>query len=46
MSSGRDFERADGELGRWIDARTIELLEDLEEHWGGVALTSHESANW
>ena len=35
MSSGRDFERADGELGRWIDARTIELLEDLEEHWGG-----------
>jgi len=35
MSSARDFEAADGELGRWIDARTIKLLEDLEEHWGG-----------
>ncbi|MFC7501537.1 hypothetical protein ACOACQ_03385 [Nocardioides sp. CPCC 206347] len=35
MSSARDFEAPDGELGRWIDARTIELLEDLEEHWGG-----------
>jgi hypothetical protein len=35
MSSARDFEAADGELGRWIDARTIELLEDPEQHWGG-----------
>jgi hypothetical protein len=35
MSSARDFGAADGELGRWIDARTLELLEDLEEHWGG-----------
>ncbi|GAB3668724.1 hypothetical protein GCM10027596_39970 [Nocardioides korecus] len=35
MSSARDFENADGELGRWIDARTVELLEDLQEHWGG-----------
>ena len=35
MSSAGDFEAADGELGPWIDARTIELLEDLEEHWGG-----------
>jgi hypothetical protein len=35
MSSARDFEEAAGERGRWIDARTIELLEDLEEHWGG-----------
>jgi hypothetical protein len=35
MSSARDFEAADGELGRWIDARTIEMLEDLEQHWGG-----------
>jgi len=35
MSSAGDFEAADGELGRWIDARTLELLEDLEEHWGG-----------
>ena len=34
MSSARDFEAADGELGRWIDARTIEVLEDLEQHWG------------
>jgi len=35
MSSARDFEDADGDLGRWIDARTIDLLEDLEEYWGG-----------
>lgn len=35
MRSARDFEASDGELGRWIDARTVELLEDLEEHWGG-----------
>ena len=35
MSSAPDFGDADGELARWIDARTIELLEDLEEHWGG-----------
>lgn len=33
MSSARDFEASEGELGRWIDARTIELLEDLKEHW-------------
>jgi hypothetical protein len=32
MSSARDFEAPDGELGRWIDARTIEPLEDLDEH--------------
>jgi hypothetical protein len=35
MSSARDFEAADGELGRWIDARTLDVLEDLEEQWGG-----------
>jgi hypothetical protein len=35
MSSARDFEDAEGERGRWIDARTIELLEDLQEHFGG-----------
>lgn len=35
MSSARDFEDAAGEPGRWIDARTTELLEDLEVHFGG-----------
>jgi len=35
MSSAGDFSVSDGELGRWIEARTIELLDDLDEHWGG-----------
>jgi hypothetical protein len=46
MSSARDFEDADGEIGQWIDARTIDLLEDFEEHWGGRRFDESESANW